>query len=591
MRIRRTLVMLSIPACLVLGALPVAAQEQIDLVVAFPEALTTLAGEGTDPFAWSTVPEAATAFDGADDLFTLAGDAQTSAPPYVDLVQSSQFGFEYPRAVFRMLFGNGGPLDCGRPEVSCPRYDTETDPFADGAFVVGFQLAAVPEPSGPEAFTVAILAHDDDFPTFQDPRPASPFVGTNKAWRFDLSAQADAVSFLQVAGGTYQEFHTDARVLLEGDHGWVLIPAAEFPLESTIDGQRAHTYWVASPEAPPEDEAADVDGEGTSPTLTTPVGQTGELELAAAEPPAESPTPTPTRSPPSETPAAGGEASAAEEGDRITPLVLILIIGGLIAMVIGLFLLWPWIRCWKEYQAWRTAQRVCSAADTAAERARAEADAAREELDALRKEYPPLGFDQSDVPSIEMDTGDRMSALDQALLNWAMPPVSLGEGGSRSDVQARTMQQLRRLREQHKQMKAREAELVANLAEAEKAAADAKARAEDACAKAEEAHQAYLRCMGAAPAPAPAAGGPPPPEGEGPRPPEGGQHRRRSRRSPSPRSPSRPSQRSPSRRSPGRPSPRSRSRRDLSRRPAAAARSFPVSVWTGTTGNPTSGRS
>ncbi|RPI23870.1 MAG: hypothetical protein EHM57_03395, partial [Actinobacteria bacterium] len=206
MRIARSLAAFGL-LLLLLVVSPARAQNEADLVQGFADAVG---------LSWDPVPEAAGITDGTADLFTLEGAAATG-PAFVDLLQTGQFAFTMTDEAFSALFAEGGALSCDLPEVSCPRYDIQTDPFAEGAIVVGIQLAAAPDVSGSDTFTVAALAYDDDWPTAQDPRPNSPFVGTNKAWRVDLTADADSVSFLQVVSGPYQEFQTDARVLLAGD--------------------------------------------------------------------------------------------------------------------------------------------------------------------------------------------------------------------------------------------------------------------------------------------------------------------------------------------------------------------------------------
>ncbi len=233
-----------------------AQSQPIDLV---EELATTLsAAAGGDGFAWDQVPDATTQVDELDDHFTIDGDTPTYTPPQGDLVQGDQFGFSYPNSVFSGLFGPDGLLDCARPEVACPTYDTSTKPFAKGTFVLGFQVGAPVEVSGSELLTVAVHAKDDDYPSVQDPRPNSPFAGTNKLWRMDLSASGDPVRYLQIEGGTFQEFHTDARVLLAGDHGWFFIPPAEYPLAHTIEGWDVEVFVIPSGDATAAEQAVDV---------------------------------------------------------------------------------------------------------------------------------------------------------------------------------------------------------------------------------------------------------------------------------------------------------------------------------------------
>jgi hypothetical protein len=276
-----------------LAATPALAKEPVDLVEGFDDELTALAGAETDhEFRWQVVPEAVSESDPVDDLFTLAGVAPSFVPAYADLIQASQFGFTLSSEAFQSLFGPDGVLDCARPEVSCPTYKTSARPFAKGVIVVGYQLAAAPGLSGTETFTVAVLAYDDAFPTFEDPRPESPFAGINKAWRVDITAEGDAVRYLQVVTGPFEEFHTDARVLMAGDHGWFLIPTGEFDLASSILGEDVHTNAAPSPDAPPEEQGADAI-RSASELLMRPVGPLGELERIIREletPAEESPT-------------------------------------------------------------------------------------------------------------------------------------------------------------------------------------------------------------------------------------------------------------------------------------------------------------
>lgn len=342
------LLIASIAVMLSATAPPAHAQESVDLVQAFEDAVNALATDGGQiPFVWEQLPDSAGVTDGENDLFTLFGGEPTFRPGYLDLLESSQFGFTLPRDAFQALFGEDGVLDCARPEVSCPLYDTTARPFADGVFVVGFRLAAPPEPSRREALTLAVLANDDDFPTFQDPRPFSPFVDTNDAWRLDLTAEADAVAFLQVVSGPYEEFHTDARVLLHGDLAWFLIPPSEFPVRGTITGVRAHTFAVPQPNAGINAQVADVDGPANAPALTTPVGQSGELRLSPPPEEPVSPPPSPVQeSPPAESPAGGGTAGSEAASSDLINWVLIAV--GIIAAIVGFLLFGGWIWGTKE---------------------------------------------------------------------------------------------------------------------------------------------------------------------------------------------------------------------------------------------------
>ena len=492
-----------------LVALPVVAQEQSG-----PSLFADAVGLG---FTGTT--ESVVVTDAADDLFTLEG-ASADGPAHLDILRTEQFGFTITSDAFELLFGGEGSLDCDRPEVSCPTYEVQAEPFTEGVYVVAIELAAAPEVEGTDVFTVAVLANDDDWPQVQDPRPNSPFVGTNKAWRVDFAAENSSVRFLQVVTGPYEEFHTDVRVLQLDAHVWFVMPPSELPLTSTILFLRGHTYL---------EPVADVDGEGANPAQLAPVGLSGEL---IAAPPVTTTAPTSAT-----TSAASAPATTAEAGETTSPVsaggrfpVALIIVAAIAAALILIFVLRPKRRCEKEYEAWQMAVAECDKATAAAERSEAEADRLRAELDELRKSFPPLGFDQSDESTIELDDGTTMSQLDLALGAWdaknRQPPVSEGTAGPRSETAARSAAQRERLREEYREMKAKETALIVKVSEAEAAARRAEETRQKACAAAEAAYQAYLQCMGEA---APGATGPmgtggegqpPTPPAPGPIPPE-----------------------------------------------------------------------
>ncbi len=502
-----------------LSAVPQAtAQQEVDLIDGFADMVG---------FTWTTKPPSAAHVDATNDLFLLEGGAATGGAQ-LDLLRTEQFGFTVDEQTYGALFSEDGALDCDSDDVSCPEYDIQPEPFLDGVFVIGLQLAGPLEASPATEYTAAVLAFDDDWPTFTDPRPFSPFVGINKAWRLDVAGDgATTVRYVQVVTGPFEEFQTDTRVIHDGNLIWFVIPAGEFPLDTTIRGFRGHTY---------QEPVADVDGDGGAPAMTTPVGPSGVLEEAGTPPPVTSTpggsttvgeTPTTgaeTTTPEPETPA----SSIPEVSTGVSPLVWVVAAAALILVLFVLFR--PRRKCEKEYEAWQTAQAACDSAHRAAEEAEAEAERLRAELDRLRAEYPPLGFDQSDEPTIEMDDGEWMSALDVALTQWdnrtRQPPVSLGDGGPRSEVAAEAAAQRHRLREEYERMRRRETELMVAVSEAERLAREARTKAEDLCAKAEEAHRAYLDCIGAGTgagaAPEddageqPPAPEPPPEEGTGP---------------------------------------------------------------------------
>ena len=272
----------------------------VDLVTELPAALSA---NGAD-VVWDALPDATTQADPGGDQFTI--DAGTPKDPAAsgDLVQGDQFGFGYPAPARRDLFGPGGALACDATGVACPAYDTTAGPFAKGAIVVGFQLAAPATVQGPELLTVAVHAADDDYPTAVDPRPGSVFPGTNQLWRLDLSAQGAAVRYLQLAGGTFQEFHTDARVLVDGDHGWFFIPQSEYHLAHTVVGWDLEAYWLPSADSPANRQAIDNLGNLTPRRLLVPADVSGRLAQAAPSPSASaSPVASPTGAP--STPAPG----------------------------------------------------------------------------------------------------------------------------------------------------------------------------------------------------------------------------------------------------------------------------------------------
>ncbi len=334
---------LLVAAVLVVSAAPASGQETVDLSAAFVDALNALVGDPAGAFAWDGAPQTVDVPDAAGDLYTLEGGAPGSVPAFADLVQETQFAIAIDGESFDALFSPGGALDCERPEVSCPRYETSTRPFRSGTVVVGMRLAAEPAVSGQEVLTLAVLANDDDFPTAQDPRPASPFVDTNKAWRLDLTADGDSVVYLQVAGGPFQEFHTDALVLRQGELAWFVIPAAEFPLRGTVIGFDAHTFHQANAEDP---GAADsVTGVNPRGTLPPPVDVFTPLLRQAVEEepsPSESPTPSPsaaasTSPSPRASFVPGVGEVAQEDGDLLDWM---LVAAGIVAALLGGFLLW-----------------------------------------------------------------------------------------------------------------------------------------------------------------------------------------------------------------------------------------------------------
>jgi hypothetical protein len=101
--------------------------------------------------------ESVSVTDATDDLFTLEGGS-LEGPGYVDIVETEQFGFTLTDDAFTSLFGEDGALACDPPRVSCPTYDIQTEPFAEGVFVVGIELAEAPAVSGTDVLTVAVLA-------------------------------------------------------------------------------------------------------------------------------------------------------------------------------------------------------------------------------------------------------------------------------------------------------------------------------------------------------------------------------------------------------------------------------------------------
>lgn len=315
------------------------AQEPVDLVQGFLGALNELSGDQELGFAWETDPRSVDVSDDIGDAYTLEGGAPASPPGFVDLVQESQFGISFERATLQALFGQDGALGCERPEISCPAYDTRIRPFADGAIVVGMQLADEPALAGNETLTLAVLANDDDFPTAQDPRPASPFFGTNKAWRLDLGVDGDAVAFLQVAAGGFQEFHTDARVVVLGELAWFVIPPAEFPLETTVIGFDAHSYYQDGPDPATgvADSVTDVNPRGE---LPAPQGLLARL-LSQPRPIVEIPEESQAEGSPAEGFDPGvGEVATEEEGD-LWDWTLVWV--GVVAIVGGGLLIWePW---------------------------------------------------------------------------------------------------------------------------------------------------------------------------------------------------------------------------------------------------------
>ncbi len=337
------LVLLVLTGVSALPAQTAAAQTPVDLVEQLVAKLTTAAGTGEDVFAWDELPQTSQATDETDDLFVVEGGTPSYRPPSADLVQESQFGTTFSDQAFRELFGKDGALDCEAATVSCASYGSRANRFADGAIVVGFQLAGTAEVSGTEALTIAVLANDDDFPTFQDPRPASPFVDTNKAWRLDLSANGDTVSYLQVTGGPFQEFRTDARVLLTGEMGWFFIPPSEFPLASTITGFDVHSFAVPGPDAPAKQQAADTVGSVAPRTLSVPVGPTALMLFAPVT--VASPTTSPSQSA-SPVPDSGDGQAASDSSPNLA-LLMGLVFLAAVMIYLGAALLigsWPFPR-------------------------------------------------------------------------------------------------------------------------------------------------------------------------------------------------------------------------------------------------------
>jgi hypothetical protein len=337
----RTVRLLFVSLALTLLTTPAAAQES-DLVDALIEAMNAMVAEAGGPgLEWARVPEATSISDPTGDLFTLGAGTPSFAPGWTDLTASSAFEWESARRLLR----DAGFLDCERSEVACPTYETETAPFGGGIVTVGLQLAEALAPGGTEVFTGAVLGLDDRIPAAEDPRPNSPYAGTNLAWRVDVDAQGGQVRFFQVVGGVYQEFHTDARVLIDGNHVFFLVPSGEF---ANVVGYRAHTFGVPGENAAPEEQVADVDGPADAPLLTEPGGATGELRLS---PPPEEPSPSPSPSPsPAESPTTSpsprrtfdpGVGEVAEEGDDLWGWLLVAI--GIAALLGGglLFFGWP----------------------------------------------------------------------------------------------------------------------------------------------------------------------------------------------------------------------------------------------------------
>jgi hypothetical protein len=331
-------VLVAIAVALAIAPAPALAQEPVDLVQGFLDALNELSGDQELEFAWETAPGSVDVSDAVGDVYTLDGGTPPSPPSFVDLVQESQFGTSFERETYQAVFGQDGALDCARPEISCPAYDTKIRPFADGAIVVGMQLAGEPALAGNETLTLAVLANDDDFPTAQDPRPASPFVGTNKAWRLDLSVDGDAVAFLQVAAGGFQEFHTDARVVVLGELAWFVIPPAEFPLGTTIIGFDAHGYYQDGPDPATgaADSVTDVNPRGELPApqsrLALLLGQPRPIvEIPEDLPPEAEGSPDEGFDP------GVGEVATGEDGDLWD---WVLVWAGVIAIVGGGLLIW-----------------------------------------------------------------------------------------------------------------------------------------------------------------------------------------------------------------------------------------------------------
>jgi len=339
--LRRLLVPLALTVALI--PTPATAQAPHDLVQGLADVLAgDLADGGTAP-EWDPLPQAAVTEEAVGDVYTLDGGTAEDAPAFVDLVQGVQFGFTYPRSAWRALFGEGGPLACGASGVACPSYDTSIAPFREGAFAIGFQLAAEPDLSGGQTLNVATLAHDDDWPTFEDPRPGSPFVGVNEAWRLDLTQEGTALHYLQVVTGPFEEFRTDARVLLDGDRGWFLIPPDEFELAGTIDGFDVHTFFSPRPNAELPDQPADSGPQGD---LATPIGTTGGLQLVeVAKPVSPSPTAEP-RPTPAASPSPASAPTSAEGG--ITPWSYLVALGVLLMIAGFLVLPRPRLRPWRR---------------------------------------------------------------------------------------------------------------------------------------------------------------------------------------------------------------------------------------------------
>ena len=330
---RRAVVAVAIATVLLLPGIAAGRASPVDLVTELPAALSA---NGAD-VVWDALPDATTQADPGDDQFTI--DAGTPKDPAAsgDLVQGDQFGFGYPAPARRDLFGPGGALACDATGVACPAYDTTAGPFAKGAIVVGFQLAAPATVQGPELLTVAVHAADDDYPTAVDPRPGSVFPGTNQLWRLDLSAQGAAVRYLQLAGGTFQEFHTDARVLVDGDHGWFFIPQSEYHLAHTVVGWDLEAYWLPSADSPANRQAIDNLGKLTPRRLLVPAGVTGRLAQAAPSPsasasPVTSPVASPTGAP--STPAPGTTSG----GTPVWIWVVVIAFGG--GLLVIALLLW-----------------------------------------------------------------------------------------------------------------------------------------------------------------------------------------------------------------------------------------------------------
>ena len=538
---------LVLAATLCVPSMASARSQPIDLV---QELATTLsAAAGGDGFAWDQAPDATTQVDELDDHFTIDGATPTYTPPQGDLVQGDQFGFSYPNPVFSDLFGPDGLLDCARPEVACPTYETSTKPFAKGTFVLGFQVGAPAEVSGSELLTVAVHANDDDYPLAQDPRPNSPFAGTNKLWRMDLSASGDPVRFFQIDGGAFAEFHTDARVLLAGDHGWFFIPPAEYPLAHTIKGWDVEVFVLPASDASAKQQAVDVLG-GLGPRdLLIPIGIGGTMVIRLPAPPSVSPS---ASSVPPSSPSGPVVVDVSKSKNKLV-WFLVILLGVLLVLAAA----WMWFfrraadeggimlvaekkdvgahptgtddlpgpaefpppgvvaapvetpltPCAEEFLAWQAAETACREAMRAAELSRQMAKDAKAALDALRQEYPPLGFSEPDSPVIRTSDGMRMSDLDRALMDWDEKNRPQERRSSDPHEQLRrNKERLARVRAEYAKFKAKEAELETKLAEAEAAAREAEARAKEACDAAAEAKAAYERCMGISTGAGPATG-------------------------------------------------------------------------------------